>query len=94
MSLAGSDFPGSMELDRKDSAKVREVLVRGENRELPSDGYRADQKICVGALNPSRAATVEERRSFLVVVHREFNIREWPQILAESFKLRLSRDAR
>jgi hypothetical protein len=83
-----------MELNREDSSEMREVLVGGENRELPPDGQRADQEVCVGALNSSRPASVEESRGFLVIVHRELDIREGPQIFAESFILRLSRDAR
>src|SRR4051812_31431186 len=65
-----------------------EVIIRREDRDVVSNGDRADQKVRVRALHTLLPASVVEGCGLLVVIRRDLQVREDSQVLAQSIVLR------
>ena len=54
--------------DRETGLKGSEILIGGKNKIISAMGNGTNQKICIGALNPIAATSVEKFGSDFVIV--------------------------
>lgn len=76
-----------MECNRQHTSEPHEVVIRGEDRKVITRRDRANQEIRIRALNPSRAASIEERSRLLVVIDHNGGVNERSQIVTQPVKL-------
>lgn len=71
-----------------------EITIRGEDGDIVSRRYGADDKVGIRALNPVAATEIEESSGGFVIAGCYLKIGKCPQMFAEFPELRLVFDSR